>query len=172
MKEQAIEWLSWLTHKVFFWESDQKRKGEMLRYVHNLFVDSMIVMIIVNFTLYRSYLLQTVLLGLMIIIWLQHVCLWTCIFTDVEQELIKDDKCVVGPWLQFLRLEPTHDNTTAIMIVVSTLTTGFLFLGWTSRTIYRMTTMYTATTSYLSNAPLLHSLYDTITKVSTVGSSL
>lgn len=165
MKEEAIHWLRWLTDKVFFWETENKKKGEMLRYVHNLFVDSMLVMIIINFTLYRSYILQTILLGLMILIWLQHILLWTCVVTDVEQQLIEDDKCVVGPWLQFLRLEPTHENTTAIMIVVSTIATGLLLLSWLSRTIHRVMTMYDATTSYLHSTPFLQKIFNTMPQV-------
>ena len=168
MKEQAIHWLRWLTDKVFFWETENKKKGEMLRYVHNLFVDSMLVMIIINFTLYRSYILQTILLGIMILICLQHILLWTCVVTDVEQQLIQDDKCVVGPWLQFLRLEPTHENTTAIMIVISTIATGLLLLSWLSRTIHRITTMYDATTSFLYSTPFLLKFFNTIPQVPVV----
>jgi hypothetical protein len=142
MKEQAKEWLSWLTKTVLFWKTNDAERGKLLRFLHNLVIDGVLFMVIASHTFYRSYVLQTFVLGILFLIWLQHMAFHCCIFTDVERDLIGDNASITGPWVELFGIEPTPDLTRIVMLTVSTVGFGALLLEWISRTLHKVSKVY------------------------------
>ena len=152
MKEAVTDGLIWLTDKVLFWKESLAEKGRLLRVIHNAFLHFIVFMVILTHTLYPSYFLQTLILGVIGIVWLQHMVFHVCIVTDAERKMIGDEECVMGPIVEIFNIKPTPDVTRACMLVLSTTGFGVLSLEWLSRTLSKAFKVYTTTSGYLSNA--------------------
>ena len=86
METFATEWAEWSVHKLMFWEEDPVRKGKILRYIHNFLCNVMIILVVISHTLYPAFWLQTIILFIFILIWLQHLACNGCVFSKVEQK--------------------------------------------------------------------------------------
>ena len=133
METFATEWAEWSVHKLMFWEEDPVRKGKILRYIHNFLCNVMIILVVISHTLYPAFWLQTIILFIFILIWLQHLACNGCVFSKVEQKLIGDHESFVTPILEVFHLEPTPELANVFVIVGSTLVVFFLGLEWIAR---------------------------------------
>lgn len=150
MKETVTDGFIWLTDKVLFWKETLAEKGHILRVIHNAVIHFLVFLVILTHTLYPSYFLQTIILGCIGIIWLQHMIFHVCVVTDAERKMIGDEGCVVGPIVEIFNIKPTPDVTRACMLVLSTTSFWILALEWISRTLNKMNKVYSLSTSYFT----------------------
>ena len=138
MESFATEWTEWAVHKVLFWEEDPVRKGKLVRYIHDFLSNTMIVLIVISHTLYPAFWLQTIVLCICVVVWLQHLVCNGCIISKVEQKLIGDTRSFAAPFLEVFHIEPTKELGSAMIIMGSTLVVFFLGLEWIARIHHKL----------------------------------
>jgi hypothetical protein len=138
MESFAIEWTEWAVHKVLFWEEDPVRKGKLVRYIHDFLSNTMIILIVFSHTLYPAFWLQTIVLCICVVVWLQHLVCNGCVISKVEQKLIGDTRSFAAPFLEVFHIEPTKELGSAMIIMGSTLVVFFLGLEWIARIHHKL----------------------------------
>jgi hypothetical protein len=138
MESFATEWSEWAVHKVLFWEEDPVRKGKLVRYIHDFLSNTMIVLIVISHTLYPAFWLQSIVLFICVIVWLQHLVCNGCVISKVEQKLIGDTRSFAAPFLEVFHIEPTKELGSAMIIMGSTLVVFFLGLEWIARIHHKL----------------------------------
>ena len=138
MENVAIEWTEWLVHKVLFWEEDPVRKGKIVRYIHDFMSNALIILIVISHTLYPAFWLQTIVLFISVLVWLQHIACNGCIVSKVEQKLIGDTRSFATPILEVYHIEPTKELTNVLVILGSSLSVFFLSLEWFARIHHKL----------------------------------
>jgi hypothetical protein len=142
METIATEWMEWTVHKVLFWEEDPVRKGKIVRYIHDFLSNSMIVLIVFSHTLYPAFWLQTIILFICVLVWLQHVSCNGCVVSKVEQKLIGDTRSFAAPFLEVFHIEPTKELGSAMIIMGSTIVVFFLGLEWLARVHHKLVPVF------------------------------
>ena len=142
METFATEWTEWIVHKVFFWEPDNERKGKLLRAIHHFVSNSLIVMIIVSHTVYPAFWLQTLVLAICILVWLQHVSCNGCVVSKVEQKLIGDSNSFVDPLFDLFHVTPTKELSIMVVILGSSVGVLLLSLEWIARVHHKIILMH------------------------------
>ena len=138
METVAVEWTEWAVHKVLFWEEDPVRKGKIVRYIHDFMSNALIVLIVISHTLYPAFWLQTIVLCICVLVWLQHLVCNGCVISKVEQKLIGDTRSFAAPFLEVFHIEPTKELGSAMIIMGSTLVVFFLGLEWIARIHHKL----------------------------------
>lgn len=138
MEQYAVEWTEWIVHKVLFWETDNVKKGHILRFFHNLFSYGLATMIIISHTLYPAFWLQTILLWLCVLVWIQHVLTHGCVISKVEQKLIQDETSLIDDILDLFRIEATEYSKRGILTLGSTVVVFCLSLEWIARVFHKV----------------------------------
>ena len=137
--DEVTDWVEWMLHKTMFWETDNGRKGRILRAFHHLIAYSILTLVIVAHTLYPALWFQTILLVGMGVVWIQHMVLRGCVFTKVEQRLIGDKGAFWDPYVELMGIQPSEQVNTAVLITVSTVAFGLMGLEWVSNIIRLLT---------------------------------
>ena len=137
MEQTAVEWTEWLTHRILFWESDDKKKGKILRAFHHLCSHGLLALIFVSHTLYPAFWLQTLILMYCIFIWVHHIMTNGCVISKVEQKLIGDHENLIDPYLELFHIEVEESSKPGIVTLGSTLIVGTLTLEWISRVSHK-----------------------------------
>jgi len=132
MEHTAVDWVEWIVHQVLFWESDDKRKGEILRAFHHFGVYALITLIIISHTIYPAFWLQTAILFFCLGVWAQHILTHGCVFSKVEQRLMKDERSFLDPVLALFQIEANEKSKQGILMLGSSMGVGFLLLEWVS----------------------------------------
>ena len=143
MESYAVEWTEWIVRTLLFWEEDDVRKGLILRTFHHATMYALGTLIIVSHTIYPAFWLQTLVLGLCILIWVQHVVTHGCVISKVEQKLIGDTESFVDPFLMMFRIEMTHESKSGLVILGSTLVVTLLSLEWVGRVFHKVVPFFT-----------------------------
>jgi hypothetical protein len=138
MEQTATEWTEWLVHRIFFWETDDVKKGRIVRTLHHGAMFALATMIVVTHTVYPAFWLQTIVLGCCLLIWIQHVLTNGCVISRVEQKLIGDDVSFVDPFLDLFHIEANETSKHGIVILGSTVVVGLLSLEWVSRVFHKL----------------------------------
>lgn len=136
MESQAVDWLEWSVHRVLFWESDPRKKGRLLRSFHHFIMHAIFVMMIVSHTIYPAFWLQTLLLGIWFLIWLQHIVTHGCVSSKVEQRLIGDTENFVDPLLEMFNVTPSKEISIAVVVLGSSCVVTLLSLEWIARAVH------------------------------------
>ena len=136
MEHYAVEWTEWIVHKVLYWESDDERKGQILRAFHHFGVYALFTLIIISHTLYPAFWLQTILLMFCILVWAQHMLTHGCVISKVEQRLMKDEKSFLDPFMTLFQIEVNEKSKQGILMLGSSLAVALLSLEWISRFSY------------------------------------
>lgn len=139
MEQTATDWTEWIVHRVFFWESDNAKKGRIVRAIHHAGVFALGTLIIVSHTVYPAFWLQTLLLGFCLLVWIQHILTNGCVLSKVEQKLIGDETSFLDPFLDLFHIEATESSKRGILILGSTLSVAILSLEWVSRVVHKVT---------------------------------
>ena len=126
--EQACRW-------IFFWETDEKRLGTLLRFLHHSFAYTMVLLYIFIHTLYPSYALLCLFTFVMVLIWIQHFLTGGCVVSKIEQRFLKDTSSFVDPILKILHMPVTQENSVGIVTYTSSLVVGMSLMELCSRTI-------------------------------------
>jgi hypothetical protein len=121
--------------KIIFWENDDKRVGIIIRFFHNAFFYMMILIYIINHTVFPSYILFVVFYCACFIIWLQHIFCGDCIIHHIENRLLGDKKGVLSPFMELFNIHSDEYNS-KILVMASTLVTGMLTFELITRTIF------------------------------------
>jgi hypothetical protein len=154
MEQTATEWTEWLVHRLFFWESDDVKKGRIVRALHHAGTIALGTMIVVSHTLYPAFWLQTFVLGFCVLVWVQHILTNGCILSKVEQKLIGDETSFLDPFLDLFHIEADEQSKRGILIMGSTLSVALLSLEWISRVFHKVIPF--VTTQVLTSLPALH----------------
>jgi hypothetical protein len=128
-------WLKILFRWIFFWESDEKKLGTLLRLFRHSFIYSLGISLVLVHTLVPSYWLFLCIYGILALIWIQHLVYGDSIVNQIEKEWIGDNTCFVEPFLEAFHMPVTDETTRGVTIMTSTLLMIFLTLELTSRTI-------------------------------------
>jgi hypothetical protein len=158
MESFATEWTEWAVHTILFWETDDERKGKILRWVHYFMTNALLIMIVVSHTIYPAFWLQTFILIFSIFAWLQHITCNGCVISKVEQKLIGDSKSFVDPFLELFHIEPTKELSIAFLILGSTIGVGLLGLEWIARVHHKLLPLVSSAISKWNN---LHGMIST-----------
>ena len=143
MEQTATEWTEWIVHRVFFWESDNVKKGRIVRAIHHAGTIALGTLILVSHTLYPAFWLQTILLGFCLLVWIQHILTNGCVISKVEQKLIGDETSFLDPFLDLFHIEATEQSKRGILILGSTLSVALLSLEWIGRVIHKVMPLVT-----------------------------
>jgi len=138
MEKTAVEWTEWLTHSILFWETDDKKKGHILRAFHHFAMYGLLTLIIVSHVIYPAFWLQTILLFLCIPVWAHHVLTHGCVVSKVEQKLIGDTSSFIDPYLNLFAIEVPETAKPGLVTLGSTLVVGTLTLEWISRVSHKV----------------------------------
>lgn len=138
MEHYAVEWAEWALHTFLFWETDDARKGRILRTLHHSFMYALLTIMIVAHTIYPAFWLQTCILVICCLIWVQHVLTRGCVASKVEQKLLKDESSFVDPFLDLFHIEMTNESKSGLVIMGSTLVVFLLGLEWIGRVHHKL----------------------------------
>lgn len=144
MEQTATKWTEWLVHRVLFWETDDAKKGRILRGIHHAGVFALGTLIVVSHTLYPALWLQTILLAFCLLVWAQHVLTNGCLLSKVEQKLIGDETSFLDPFLELFHIEATEQSKRGILILGSTVVVGMLSMEWVARVIHKLVPLVAA----------------------------
>jgi len=133
MEAWGVEQWEWATHKILFWEDDDVQKGRILRFFHFCSGYALIFLVAFSHLIYPAFWLQTLVLFLVALVWIQHLVFNGCISSKVEQKLIGDSTSFVDPILELFHIEPTKEIGVFTVTLISTLGANLLFLEWISR---------------------------------------
>jgi len=138
MQHYAVDWTEWIVHRMFFWESDDAKKGRIVRALHHAGVYALVTLIIVSHTIYPAFWLQTCLLFFCILVWIQHMVTHGCVISKVEQKLLKDESSFLDPFLELYQIEATENSKQGILMLGSSLLVFMLSLEWIARAFHKL----------------------------------
>lgn len=133
-----MEWTEWIVHKVLFWETDNVKKGHILRMVHHAMTYGLITLIIIAHTIYPAFWLQTYVLFLCLVSWIQHVLTNGCVLSKVEQKLIGDESSLIDPMLELFGIEASEQSKRGILTLGSSIVVGTLTMEWVARIFHKI----------------------------------
>jgi hypothetical protein len=133
METYAVEWTEWVVHRVLFWETDDAKKGRILRALHHFLSYSLIFLVVLAHTLYPAFWLQTLVLFGCGLVWVHHILTHGCVISKVEQKLIGDTGSFLDPFLDLFGIEATERSKQGILMMLSTVAIFVLTLGWFGR---------------------------------------
>ena len=154
MEETAVNWTEWVIHRIFYWEEDNAKKGRIVRAIHTGVSYVILLMVVLSFTLLRAFWMQTILLGVCGLIWLQHILFHGCVFSKVEQRLLKDETSFLDPFLELVGVEANERSKQGILMMLSTVGMAMFTLAWTGRVQSEILPLLTAQARAV--APALH----------------
>lgn len=138
MEHYAVEWTEWAVHRLFFWETDDAKKGRIIRTLHHSCMYALMTMMIVSHTIYPAFWLQTLVLAICCLIWIQHVLTHGCVVSKVEQKLLKDESSFVDPFLDLFHIDMTNESKSGLVIMGSSLVVFLLGLEWMGRINHKL----------------------------------
>jgi hypothetical protein len=119
--ETLFRWL-------FFWETDDKRIGTFIRFIHQYFLMAIIITFVLVHTILPNYIYLFSLWLTSTIIWLLHVTTGSCVLTKIEHKLTGEKITVADPFLDLFHIPKTKENIMGITLMSSTV--FFLFLSF------------------------------------------
>lgn len=155
-----MDWTEWIVHKVLFWETDNVKKGHIVRAFHHAGSYSFITLIIISHTIYPAFWFQTVVLFAFLLIWAHHILTHGCILSKIEQKLIQDESSLVDPYFELFDIKTDEHSKQGILMLGSTILAGALSLEWVSRVFHKLIPFVQAqfqVASSVSHIPLLTS---------------
>ena len=154
MEESAVNWTEWAVKRVFFWEEDETKVGKLVRAIHAGFTYMMLLLIALSFTLLPAFWFQTILLGIAGAVWAQHILFHGCVFSKVEQRLLKDETSFLDPYLGLFGVEANERSKQGILMMLSTVGFSLFTLAWGGRVVRELLPLLTA--QVRAAAPGLH----------------
>jgi hypothetical protein len=124
-----------LLRTLFFWETDEKRIGICIRFLHHSLIYIVFLWFILIHTIMPSYILFLFFYCFVGIVWIQHWICWGCLFNKVERRLIGDTKSFVDPILETFHIPITSESTDGVVILGSTAVMFMLTFELLARTI-------------------------------------
>ena len=139
--------------KRIFGDEDEKT-GTIVRAVHTAVTYMALLCVVLSFTLIPALWFQTLLLGFCGLVWLQHILFHGCVFSKVEQRLLKDDSSFLDPYLRLFDIEASERSKQGILMMLSTVGVSMFTLAWGGRVLHEVLPLLTAQARAV--APALH----------------
>jgi hypothetical protein len=135
LNESLTSFAESFIRKLCFWEKDDKRIGGILRFAHYCGSCFLILIYIINHTVYTSYWLLLVFYITYLFIFIHHLICGGCIITKVEQRLLKDNQCFIDPILEVFHIPTADDVSNHVFIMLSCFLMAILTIEMIGRTI-------------------------------------
>lgn len=152
MEDTAVNWTEWLVKRMF--GEDDAKTGRIVRAIHSGVTYIALVLVVVSFTMYRAFWFQTIMLGLCGLVWVQHILFHGCVFSKVEQRLLKDETSFLDPYLELFDVEATERSKQGILMMLTTVGITMFSLAWGGRLLHEVLPQLTAQARAV--APMLH----------------
>jgi hypothetical protein len=136
-------WIEHIFRMLFFWESDDKRIGILIRYVHSFTISFIFISYIIAHTIIPSYWLMFSVWISIMIIWIHHILTGSCVFTRIEQRLINDKVTLADPLLQLFDIPITNKNAMTFTYFISTISVVTISLELFTRTLLNVKSVFT-----------------------------
>ena len=121
--------------KLFFWEKDDRKIGGILRFFHYCASYFLILIYIINHTVYPSYWLLLAFYCMYCLIFIHHLICGGCIITKVEHRLLQDEQCFIDPLLQIFHVPTAPEVSNPVFIMLSCFLMGIFTIEFIGRTI-------------------------------------
>jgi hypothetical protein len=148
--EMVLRW-------IFFWETDDKRLGHLIYFLHQSSVMFTVVCYMVIHTLYPSYILLGIIWAITSIVWLLHIFTGGCVLTRIEQKLTGEKNTIIDPLLEIFHIPNTKETSMGITVLMSTVFMAALSFELLARTIINVKawTVPQSVHSFISSASCL-----------------
>uniref|UniRef100_A0A6C0KVV8 Uncharacterized protein n=1 Tax=viral metagenome TaxID=1070528 RepID=A0A6C0KVV8_9ZZZZ len=124
---------------IFFWETDEKQLGLIVRGFHYSLVYSAVIMYVLIHIFYPSYWNLLIYFIFYSFVFFHHIICGGCMVTRMEQRLLKDHKCVTDPLLELFKITTTPESSDAIFILLSAFVMFFLTCEIICRSLLKFT---------------------------------
>lgn len=134
-KQVIIDYLEIGLRLGYRWITDNDAVlGKILYTLHLLALLVIIIMVFVSHVIYPVIWLQILVFIVVLIIWLQHILLHSCVCSSLERKLMGgDDRLAIDNLLELLRIPITKQSRMGVTFLVSSLAVLFLGLELTAR---------------------------------------
>ena len=145
IQRRIRKWLEPITEYncrcILFWENDDEKIGILIREIHNTIVHATLFSYILVHTLFPSYWLLCALWVIIGLSWAHHILTGSCIFTRIEQRLMKVKTTISDYLLELFHIPVTNQNTMGFTVCMSTFLFATLSLELFSRTILNISSI-------------------------------
>lgn len=131
-----------LCRMIFFWETDEKRLGTSIRFLHHGVLYSMFCMYIFIHTFYPSYVLLCIFVLYTFIVWIHHLFVGGCVISHIEQRLLEDETSFTDPILKLFRIPITPEISRGLTLYTSSIILLMGFMELFSRTVLNVRTFF------------------------------
>jgi hypothetical protein len=142
MEETAVNWTEWMVKRIF--GDDDEKTGRIVRAIHTAMTYMALLCVVLSFTLIPAFWFQSVLLFFCGLVWMQHILFHGCVFSKVEQRLLKDETSFLDPYLQLFDVEATERSKQGILMMLSTVGITMFTLAWGGRLVREVLPRLTA----------------------------
>ena len=134
-RKQFQSFLEMVLRWIFFWETDDKRLGHLIYFLHQSSVMFTVVCYMVIHTLYPSYIILGILWIITCFVWLLHIFTGGCVLTRIEQKLTGEKNTIIDPLLEIFHIPNTKETSMGITVLLSTVFMAALSFEFLARTI-------------------------------------
>lgn len=135
LHQKIDEWTERFIRFLFFWETNDKKLGILVRFLHHSLIYMSLIWYIVIHTFLPSFILFIGFYGFCFVVWLHQVISWGCTLNRLEQKLIGDTTTFVGPILEIFHVPVTPESTDGVVVMGATVCMFFLTFELLSRSI-------------------------------------
>jgi hypothetical protein len=133
--QKLDEYIEKALRMAFFWETNDKKLGILIRFLHHSMIYGTLITYILLHTFLPYYILFLGFYIFCFIIWISHILTWGCFFNRIEQKLTGDTNTFVGPIMEIFHMPITPETTNGFMIMGGTVVLFFLTFELILRTI-------------------------------------
>lgn len=123
---------------LFFWETDDKQIGSLLKVLHQYFISAIVICYILVHTFIPSYWFMVSVWLVVVTTWIQHMVLGGCVLTRLEQKLTGEKSTIVDPILDLFQIPITSKSQMGITLLFSTISSIFLSFELFTRTLLNL----------------------------------
>lgn len=136
-KQFIIEKLESLLRWGYSWLSDNDEiLGKILYTLHILTLLVILVMIFISHTIYPVFWLQSLVFIVVLIIWIQHILLRSCVCSSLERKLMGDDApLAIDVVLSILGIPVSKQSRMGVTLLMSSVGVAFLGLELIARCV-------------------------------------
>lgn len=137
VKQKIIDALEAILRWGYQWLSDNDGVlGKILYTLHIWSILVIVVMIFVSHTIYPVIWLQVLVFLVVLVIWLQHILLHSCVCSSLERKLMGGDaRLAIDIVLEIFKIPVTKETRMGITVMLSSCTVLFLGLELIARCV-------------------------------------
>lgn len=120
-RKQVEHYLEILIRHIFFWETDDKRLGILLRTLHQFCAYSILISYIFLHSLFPSYFALLLLWLIVSVVLCLQILFGGCVCTRIEQRLAGDRLTIIDPILHIFNIPNTRENSLGITILLTSI---------------------------------------------------